>query len=93
MIERETASLALLRKSIRVSPKRRSIFNVLCFGFWTQWAKKNRVMNREVNIEETIPMIKVKANPLIGPESKLSKMIAAMIVVKLESTIALNAFR
>ena len=36
--------------------------------------------------------IKVTAKPLIGPESNWTKMSAAMIVVILESTIALKAF-
>jgi len=50
-------------------------------------------MNSAVNIEDRIPMINVTANPLIGPESNWIKIKAAMIVVTLESTMALNALR
>jgi hypothetical protein len=61
-------------------------------GFCTQPAKKNFVKNSDVNIEEMVPIMIVKAKPFIGPESKLSKIIAAIIVVRLESKIAVNAF-
>ena len=50
-------------------------------------------MKRAVNIEEMRPMIKVMASPLIGPESKFSRMSAAMSVVIFESKMAENAFR
>ena len=50
-------------------------------------------MNKAVNIEERIPMINVTANPLIGPESNWIRINAAMIVVMLESTMALKALR
>ncbi|SGA32012.1 Uncharacterised protein [Chlamydia abortus] len=54
--------------------------------------KKNFVINKAVNIEEKIPRIKVRANPLIGPVSKTKRSNEANTVVKLESKIAPKAF-
>ena len=46
-------------------------------------------MKRALNIEETMPMMRFTAKLLIGPASKLRRMSAAMMVVTLESMMAL----
>ena len=51
-----------------------------------------RVTNTAVKNEHTIPIMRVVANPLIGPEPLRSRIIPVMIEVKLESKIAENAF-
>ena len=58
----------------------------------THLAKKNLVINKAVNIEDAIPIIRVRANPFIGPESKFNKTNPAIIVVTFESKIAEKAF-
>ena len=50
------------------------------------------VINTAENIELTIPIIRVKAKPWIGPDATAPNTKAAMNVVKFASTIATNAF-
>src|SRR5690606_8043757 len=90
--EARIASFPNFRKLKREGLIQVAIFKLLCRGFFTHPAKKNLVIKRAVNIEDTIPMIIVTAKPLIGPESKFNKITAAIIVVIFESTIAEKAF-
>ena len=50
-----------------------------------------RVTMMAVNIEVMMPMLKVTANPLIGPVPKLNSTTAAISVVMLASTMVDNA--
>ena len=51
-----------------------------------------RVMNTAVRNEEAIPIINVTAKPLIAPIPKKANITPTIIVVKLASKIAENAF-
>ena len=53
--------------------------------------KRVRVTNKDVKRLESKPIVKVTANPLIGPEPNWKSMKAAIRVVELESIIALKA--
>ena len=45
-----------------------------------------------VNIDDTIPIIRVTAKPLIGPDPSENSITATINVVKFESTIVAKAF-
>ncbi len=61
---------AFFKKLKFVSFIKEDIFNFIVFVFCIHLEKKYLVMNKELNMEEAIPMIRVIAKPLIGPESK-----------------------
>jgi len=55
--------------------------------------KTLRVTSSAENIEAMMPMVSVMANPLTGPEPSQKRIATFRRVVRLESTIALNALR
>ena len=57
-----------MRNGILVFGIQLDIFKKMFFLFFIHSEKKYLVMNKAVNIEDTMPTIKVIANPLIGPE-------------------------
>ena len=66
------------------------ILNFLIFVL-SKIINKVLVTKTAVNIEHTIPMLRVIANPLIGPEPIFANTKAAIRVVMLASKIVMNA--
>ena len=59
---------------------------------FTKCSITRRVANTAVKNEQQIPITKVTAKPRMGPEPNRIRMIPVMMVVKLESKMAENAF-
>ena len=78
-------------KSIAVSLIIVSILSVLTLVDDAIIPKNSFVTTRAVNILTIIPAQRVTANPLIGPEPKMKRIIPVSRVVRLASTIVIKA--
>ena len=86
-----TESRRLLRKSKFVALIRFDIVTRLRTPLAMAQLKQLRVTSSAENIDATMPIVSVTANPLIGPVAFQKRISAVMRVVMFESKIALNA--
>ena len=80
-----------LAKSNFGALKNWSILNGFALSGLTQWSNTRRVTTRAVNIEMQTPAVRVIAKPRTGPVPTTNRMTPVMIVVRLESRIAVKA--
>ena len=71
--------------------KKWSILNGFIESGLTVWSKTSRVTTSAVNIEIATPAVSVIANPRTGPVPTTKRMTPVMMVVRLESKIAVKA--
>src|SRR5260370_39791726 len=86
-----TESRRLLRKSKFVALIRFDIVTRLRTPLAMAQLKQLRVTSSAENIDATMPIVSVTANPLTGPVALQHRISAVMSVVMFESKMALNA--
>ena len=89
--EPPTVNLVTFMKSYFAFLKKWSILNGFIESGLTVWSKTSRVTTSAVNIEIATPAVRVIANPRTGPVPTTKRMTPVMMVVRLESKIAVNA--